>query len=44
MTVTLNPANIRRTVSAMDTIAPVVGRYGLVAVIAWIGALKVHRL
>lgn len=40
MTITLNPANIRRSVSVMDTLAPVVGRYGLVAVIAWIGALK----
>jgi uncharacterized membrane protein YkgB len=40
MTIELNPANIRRMVSTMDTIAPVVGRYGLVVVIAWIGALK----
>ena len=33
-------ANIRRTASAIDTIARVVGRYGLVVVIGWIGALK----
>src|SRR5829696_3574255 len=40
MTIDLNTANIRRTVSTIDTIARVVGRYGLVVVIAWIGALK----
>jgi reactive chlorine resistance protein C len=40
MTINLNTANIRRTVSTIDTIAPLVGRYGLVVVIAWIGALK----
>ena len=40
MTIDLNTANVRRTVSTIDTIAPVVGRYGLVVVIAWIGALK----
>ena len=40
MTIELNTADFRRTVSTIDTIAPVVGRYGLVVVIAWIGALK----
>ena len=40
MTINLNTANVRRTVSTVDTYAPVVGRYGLVVVIAWIGALK----
>lgn len=40
MTIQLNTASIRRTVSTIDTIAPVLGRYGLVVVIAWIGALK----
>jgi reactive chlorine resistance protein C len=40
MTITLNTANTRQTVSRIDTIAPVLGRYGLVVVIAWIGALK----
>ena len=38
MTIELNTATIRRTVSTIDTIAPIVGRYGLVVVIAWIGA------
>jgi hypothetical protein len=38
MTIQLNTPNIRRTVSTIDTIAPVLGRYDLV--IAWIGALK----
>ena len=40
MTIQLNTASIRRTVSTIDTIAPALGRYGLVVVIAWIGALK----
>jgi hypothetical protein len=40
MTIELNTANIRQTVSTIETIAPVLGRYGLVLVIAWIGALK----
>ena len=40
MTIQLNAASIRRTVSTIDTIAPALGRYGLVVVIAWIGALK----
>jgi uncharacterized membrane protein YkgB len=40
MTIQLNTANIRQTISRIDTIAPVLGRYGLVVVIAWIGALK----
>ena len=40
MTIDLNTANNRRTVSTIDKIAPAVGRYGLVIVIAWIGALK----
>jgi reactive chlorine resistance protein C len=40
MTIELRTANIRQTVSRADTIAPALGRYGLVVVIAWIGALK----
>ena len=40
MTIALNTPTVRRTVSTIDTIAPIVGRYGLVVVIAWIGALK----
>jgi reactive chlorine resistance protein C len=40
MTIDLNSAQARRTVSMIDAVAPVVGRYGLVVVIAWIGALK----
>jgi reactive chlorine resistance protein C len=40
MTIELRTANIRPTVSRADTIAPALGRYGLVVVIAWIGALK----
>jgi reactive chlorine resistance protein C len=40
MTIQLNTPNVRRTLSRIDTIAPVLGRYGLVVVIAWIGALK----
>jgi reactive chlorine resistance protein C len=40
MTIDLNSAKARRTVSTIDAVAPVVGRYGLVVVIAWIGALK----
>jgi reactive chlorine resistance protein C len=40
MTIELKTANIRRTVSTIDAIGPVLGRYGLVVVIAWIGALK----
>ena len=40
MTIQLNSANVRQAVSAIDAIAPAVGRYGLVVVIAWIGALK----
>jgi len=40
MTIELNTPTIRRTVSRIDPIAPIVGRYGLVVVVAWIGALK----
>jgi reactive chlorine resistance protein C len=36
----LHTANIRLTLSTIDTIGRVVGRYGLVVVIGWIGALK----
>jgi uncharacterized membrane protein YkgB len=39
MTIQQNTPNVRR-ISRIDTIAPVLGRYGLVVVIAWIGALK----
>lgn len=40
MTIELNTPTIRRTLPTIDTIAPVAGRYGLVVVLAWIGALK----
>lgn len=40
MTIELHTETIRRTLPTIDTIARVVGRYGLVVVIAWIGALK----
>lgn len=39
-TFTLNTATIGRTASAIDTAASILGRYGLVVVIGWIGALK----
>lgn len=31
---------VTRSASAIDAVAPIAGRYGLVAVIGWIGALK----
>jgi reactive chlorine resistance protein C len=36
----LNTANSRLTVSTLDKAASILGRYGLVIVIGWIGALK----
>ena len=40
MTIELNTPTIRRTLPTIDTVARAAGRYGLVVVIAWIGALK----
>ncbi|MEO3761093.1 DUF417 family protein [Mycobacterium sp. B14F4] len=39
-TFTIPTAAVDRTASVIDRVAPFAGRYGLVAVIGWIGALK----
>jgi uncharacterized membrane protein YkgB len=40
MTINRNPSTINWRVDTIDTIASILGRYGLVVVIGWIGALK----
>ena len=39
-TFTVPAATVDRTASIVDAVAPAAGRYGLAAVIGWIGALK----